>query len=263
MRPLEVTRAGILGTVVVLVAVAVCVRLGLWQLDRRADRLERNAAIAARQAAGPVTLERFPADTAGLTYRRATVRGRLDGERTLVIAGRSYRGQPGVHLYTPVRLGEGAILVNRGWVPAADGATVELASIRDPDTARYAGVLLPLPTADAEPPPPGELRRTWFRVDGAAIRDQLPYPTSELYLLATAGDAGDAGDAGGFGDAGRADIAPVRLGGPALDAGPHLSYAIQWFSFATIFLVGWVVLLLRGRSEPRREHGAAPGDTKA
>jgi cytochrome oxidase assembly protein ShyY1 len=34
---------------------------------------------------------------------------------------------------------------------------------------------------------------------------------------------------------------------PTFDEGPHLSYAIQWFAFATIAVVGGAVLLLRDR----------------
>src|SRR6266487_35375 len=40
---------------------------------------------------------------------------------------------------------------------------------------------------------------------------------------------------------------PRRWPLPALDNGPHLSYAIQWFSFAVIALVGTAVLIRRGR----------------
>lgn len=254
MRPLEVTRAGIIGTVVVLVAATACVRLGLWQLDRRAERLERNAAIAARQQADPVALDRAPVDTAGLTYRRATLTGSLDASRTVVMAGRSRAGQPGVHVFSPIRLADGAVLVNRGWLPAADGATVELAAIPAPDSARYDGILLPFPETGSDRPAPTGFRRTWFRLDGAGIRRQYPYAVAEVYLLATATAMATAT---GPGDAPPADAPPgdarepVRLDPPSLDAGPHLSYAIQWFSFATIFLVGWVVLLLKGRSGPR------------
>jgi cytochrome oxidase assembly protein ShyY1 len=30
-----------------------------------------------------------------------------------------------------------------------------------------------------------------------------------------------------------------------MDEGPHFGYAIQWFSFAIIAIVGWTALLLR------------------
>jgi cytochrome oxidase assembly protein ShyY1 len=48
---------------------------------------------------------------------------------------------------------------------------------------------------------------------------------------------------------------PVRQAAPALDPGPHLGYAIQWFSFATIAIVGWLVMVAkssvtRQRAEP-------------
>src|SRR5690606_13168983 len=127
---------------------AVCVRLGIWQLDRLGQRRERNAALEARLDVAPVTLTGLPADTAGLTYRRARARGAFDGERTIVLPGRSYRGSPGVHVLTPLRLGGSGpgILVNRGWVPAADGATVPLDSLRtaSADTT-VEGILLPFP----------------------------------------------------------------------------------------------------------------------
>ena len=42
-----------------------------------------------------------------------------------------------------------------------------------------------------------------------------------------------------------------RLSPPVLDDGPHLSYAIQWFSFATIILVGSGALMFKRR--PGRE----------
>jgi cytochrome oxidase assembly protein ShyY1 len=40
---------------------------------------------------------------------------------------------------------------------------------------------------------------------------------------------------------------PIPVPLPALSEGPHLSYAIQWFSFATIALVGAAILLRRDR----------------
>lgn len=242
MRPLELTRSGVIGTVAVFVVAVACVRLGLWQLERRSERLERNAAVAERLAAPSVALDRLPVDTVGLTYRRANVDGVVDDDRTLILAGRSHAGQPGVHVYSPVRLGEGAVLVNRGWLPAPDAATVDLAPIRRHDAARYGGVLLPFPDVSVERDRAPEFRPTWFRLDGDAIRAQSPYPLAPLYLLATEGP--DTRDATG----------PLRLAPPTLDAGPHLSYAVQWFSFAAIFVIGWAALLLTRR-------GAGAGST--
>jgi surfeit locus 1 family protein len=252
------TRSGILGTLVVLVVVTGCVRLGLWQLDRRDQKLAHNAAIAERMATDPVILAALPADSMGLVHRSATVHGRFDHDRSFVLMARSYAGAPGVYIFTPLRLDQGAVLVNRGWFPAADAATVDLAAVSRPWEATVTGVLMAFP--DVRDPGAGSgFRQRWARLDGDAIRRQYPYPVAPVYLLDTAGTgAGEVGVAASLPDDADSGRPPVPLAPPVLDSGPHLSYAVQWFSFATIFLVGWVILLVRrtGRSaRPRAARG--------
>ena len=38
---------------------------------------------------------------------------------------------------------------------------------------------------------------------------------------------------------------PIRLDPPARDEGPHLSYAVQWFLFSGVVIVGYPLLLRR------------------
>ncbi len=254
MRPLEITRAGVLGTVAVLVVAAVCVRLGIWQLHRREGRLAHNAVVAARMSADPMEVTEAIRDTTGLTYRRAIIEGEYDGDRTIVLAGRSYREMPGVHVYSPLRLAGGAVLVNRGWAPAADAATVDMAGFRLRGPIRVEGILMPFPDIHVEVQESG-FRTRWFRLAGDAIRRQYPYPVAPLYLLATSPPPTPAsGQAGASSGAERR--LPIRADPPELTGGPHLSYAIQWFSFATIFIVGWIALLLRGSREAPGGGGA-------
>lgn len=257
MRPLELTRRGVAGTVAVLLVATACVYLGLWQLDRRAQRLEKNRIVAQRMAGEAVHLTSAPTDTGGLAYRRAVVEGAVDDDRAIILAGRSLNGAPGVHVLSPFRAGGGAILVNRGWLPAPDGATVDLGPRRLEGTFRAEGVLVPFPAADLPQPPQGFQVR-WFRVDGAAIRRQYPYPVAPLFLRATSQPVPLGGDAvAGAG----ADI-PVPLDPPAMDAGPHLSYAIQWFSFAAIAVIGWAVVVVQQRKDRgavRHSEPEAPG----
>jgi surfeit locus 1 family protein len=225
---------------VVFVVVAVCLRLGFWQLDRREQRLERNEAIAERLAADPIPLDATPADTAGLVNRPARVRGWYDHDHSFALIGRSHMGSPGIYVFTPLRLDDGAILVNRGWVPSPDAATVDLTAIHRPPDPEVAGVLLAFPDIRTHAADEG-FRTRWFRLDGHAIRAAFPYPIAPVYLQATTAE-------GGAG----AGFAPVPLGPPQLDSGPHLSYAVQWFSFAAIFLIGWIALVLH------RSGGRAP-----
>lgn len=234
---MELTRSGMLGTLVVFLVAAACVRLGFWQLDRRDQRMERNAAIAERLAADPIALDAPPVDTVGLVNRRASMGGWYDHDRSFALIGRSHMGMPGVHIFTPLRMADGAVLVNRGWVPAADAATVDLAALHRPPDPEVTGILLPFPDVRTNAADEG-FRDRWFRLDRDAIGAGYPYAIAPVYLQAT-----------GPGDPRGGGIEPIRLPPPELGSGPHLSYAVQWFSFAAIFLIGWAALVVR-RTRP-------------
>src|SRR5690606_40194560 len=69
-RSFTVTPAGLAGSLLVLVAAALCVRLGFWQLDRREQRASHNARLEARLTQPILTLDSPIHDTTGMTYRR-------------------------------------------------------------------------------------------------------------------------------------------------------------------------------------------------
>ncbi len=263
--PLRITRAGLLGSLLVIVVAATCVRLGIWQLHRLGQRRALNARVAARMFASPLDLRHLSDDTAGLSFRAATATGTWDGPRSVVLGARSLNGDPGVYLLTPLRLAEGgAILVNRGWLPSPDAATVDLRPYAVSGAARVRGLLVPMPTGPV--PPTAGVRRVWFHLDPAALARQFSYPVAPLLLQATTAPAtaGASPDGAGARNAGAAPVPgpgsaaaegaaplPHPLPPPSLDEGPHLGYAIQWFSFAAIGLIGWAVLLLRGDKNER------------
>src|SRR5689334_7324682 len=112
------SRRSIVFCVFGLVAAAICVRLGVWQLARLDEKVRRNDSIARQQREAPVALATISRDTGDAHYRPATVTGRFDYEHELVLSGRTHQGSPGVNLITPVRVAgsDTAVLVNRGWV---------------------------------------------------------------------------------------------------------------------------------------------------
>lgn len=234
-RPLSITVPGVLGTIGVFIVAAVCVRLGFWQLERLEQRDAMNAHVAERLALPALPLATSLEDTAGLGYRRVHVHGTLDAGRSIVLAGRSRAGAPGVHLLTPLRLDDGtAVLVNRGWVPSPDGASIDVEAFAA-DSIDGEGFIVPFPSMDAGAAVTAgtlEFQRVWFRVDAAALRRQFPYPISdfEVRLLPQASPGPEP---------------PARLEAPELDRGPHLGYAVQWFSFAAIFVIGWGTMVVR------------------
>jgi surfeit locus 1 family protein len=244
--PITITRAGLIGTIAILIVAVVCVRLGIWQLHRLGQRQERNRLLATRMAGAPLHVTGATRDTTNLIFRRALVEGHYDHDRAIVLPGRSLRGMPGVYVLTPALFpgGRTAVLVNRGWVPAADAVTIPLDSLRRPDEAQLTGLILPFPHTQRKSTRAAAARDTgfqhvWFSPDEEQLRAQFPYTLLPFEVQALPEPGAD-----------RRTI-PVRIDPPEQDNGPHLGYAIQWFSFALIFLVGWTTLMLR-RGEIRR-----------
>ena len=219
----------LLPLVVGVVAAAGCVRLGLWQLDRLEQRRAHNAAVERQRALDLVMLGapggppvRGSADTSGLAFRRATATGRFELERQFVEMARSLHGAPGVYILTPLALADGRrVLVNRGWVYSADARTVDLARLAEAESTTVRGILVPP------------------RSDPRAVRPDTLDPTF-LPVLLRRTDLPSGAPAG-----------LVALPAPAMDEGPHLSYAVQWFAFGTIALVGGVLLYVRDRARSR------------
>jgi len=131
---------------VAVIAAAVCVRLGFWQLHRRTERQARNALIMSRLASAAVDAMGLPHDTAMARFRRVRITGVPDYEHELIFAARSYRGSPGVNFLTPVRIPgrDTAVIVNRGWVYSPDGSTVDENKWRD-TSATFTGYAEELP----------------------------------------------------------------------------------------------------------------------
>jgi SURF1 family len=92
-------------------------------------------------------------------------------------------------------------------------------------------------SSEGDPPGPvgssPEPTTTMSRVDLARIQAELPYPIAPVYLLLQ--DQSPA----------QAEGLPVPAPLPELSEGPHLSYAIQWFIFSLIGLIGYPIILRR------------------
>jgi len=195
-----------------VIVAAGCISAGIWQLDRLAGRRARNAVLAARLALPALEVRRgLSADSA--RQRRVTARGVYDFAAERTWPGRSFEGTPGVALMTPLRLGDGStVLVDRGWVYAPDAFHVDHSAYREADSAAVAGIALIPPRGR------GDVDVSGFLPFVIQLEGRDP--------------------AGGL---------PRRWPPPVFDTGPHLSYAIQWFSFALIALVGTAVMIRKGR----------------
>lgn len=209
------------------------VRLGFWQISRLHEKRARNEVIAAQQRTAPQPLASMPHDTGLVRYRPTSVDGRYDYAHELVLTSRTRRGSPGVELFTPVRIGgsDTAVLVNRGWVYSPDAGSVNQIRWREGDTARVVGYV-ELYSADAGASTAANPRAI-RRVSRSEIEAKIPYPLAPFYVVAI-GDTTNLSH-------------PARRLIPVLGDGSHLFYAIQWFAFAAIALVGAAIVVVRER----------------
>lgn len=220
----------------VVVFTITCVNLGLWQLRRLTQRRELNAKIIARLGEPPIPVTALPRDSSSLHYRQVRVRGVYDYAHQITIVDRSRNGSPGVNIITPVRIPgtDTAVLVNRGWVYAGDGVTTNLPAWREAVSINALGYARPLTVPYPGKPEMERHPRAYRWIAMGALERAIPYPLYPFTVVLEEAKVASAG-------------APPRVPPPPLDEGPHMSYAIQWFAFATIAVVGSVAYL---RSTP-------------
>jgi cytochrome oxidase assembly protein ShyY1 len=219
-----------------LLAAAACAALGNWQLDRLGNRHERNDLLRRNLGSEPVSPDTLltvgrplrPGDE----YARVRVTGHYDASNQLLVRLRPFEGAVGYHVLTPFVSDAGpALLVNRGWVPAAGTTGADLPDVPDAPSGEVtitARVRPSEPASTTGTPPPGQVTR----IDVPGIAKQLPY---DVY--------------GGYGDLTRENPAPrdapEPVPAPEPSEGPHLAYAFQWFLFGLLALGGLVVLARR------------------
>jgi surfeit locus 1 family protein len=123
-------------------------------------------------------------------------------------------------------------------VYSPDALSVDLSRWREPAEASMVGYVEEFSSAGRGVPRSTTNPRAWHRLDGTQLSKSFPYPIEPYYVVALPRGAQ------------RAD-APVRLSLPELSEGPHRSYAIQWFSFAAIALIGVSSLIWQDRRARR------------
>jgi surfeit locus 1 family protein len=249
--PKLLTGRWLIGHIVVLLALIILINLGLWQLRRLEQRRTLNTTILAGLNAPLVVLTGQPVDPEALNRRRVSVTGTFDNGAAIAIRNRPFQGQPGVRLVTPLRIKDSdqAVLVDRGWIPQENAdptrwgiydvtGEVKIVGLAYAGQPRPEGYLIP-----SDPTPgPGQTRLdTWFRVDIDRIQEQISYPLLPIFVEQSPA-------------VGIVSTTPPRQEenvNITLDEGPHLGYALQWFTFALILVITYAVLirqeLKRGR----------------
>ncbi len=249
------------GHLLALTLVTIFIIAGFWQLNRLQEVRAGNAVALERADMQPLTISDSGAHSALLSagagaaeleLRRAVATGSYEPESELLLRSRSWNGQPGWHLLTPLRLADGSLLlVNRGWVPY-DQDTVPVSIAAPPEgTVTVSGVLRAsqIPPAGfaasfaPRDPAEGVLSAAWY-IDLERLGElQLPGLLPGAWLLLQEQNP-----------VSEAEL-PMLVQPAAIDDGPHLGYAIQWFAFAAVGIIGYALLMRKLLSDTAKNQG--------
>ena len=228
-----------------LLAAAGTARLGVWQLDRAAQKIALHEAMLARGALPPLDraqLPHTPEEAVALQHRRVLLQGRWVASRSIYLDNRQMNGQPGFFVVTPLQLADGdVVLVQRGWIPRNMQSREQMAPFDTPAglvdiEGRIAPSVPRLYEFDAAASGPirqNLLVADFARETGLALR---PLLVVQLDASVSASDG------------------LRRQWAPAVpDVSTHYGYAVQWFALSALItgLYVWFELIRPRRRRSR------------
>jgi surfeit locus 1 family protein len=229
---MNTARSLILPTVFALVAFAILVSLGVWQVQRlhwKEDLIARvNARLDAPPGAAPGPAAWPTLDLAALEYAPVTVSGTFDAAREAYVVHtltepKGKHGGIGFLVMTPLLTAEGwTVYVNRGFVPRDDKLPAARAGGGTSGRATVTG-LLRAPRMRAWFAPADDIAgNAWFSRDPALYAAAYGAPSAEVapYIVDASFDPSLPGG--------------LPQGGETVVDFPnsHLGYAITWFGLA-------------------------------
>jgi surfeit locus 1 family protein len=225
----------------VTVAVAGTARLGVWQLDRAAQKIRLEQAVNERANLPPLPPEQLahrPEVAEAQLHRRVALSGRWMPAHTVALDNRPLHGRAGFVIVTPLELAPGdAVLVQRGWVPRDAHDRTRLPVLdTPPGDVRVQGRIAPWPSHRfelAEAAEHGPIRQN---LDAAQLAREAGVGLRPLSLLQLDGSDGR-----------NALVREWPV--PSQDVWKHHGYALQWFALSALIagLTVWYRLI-----RPRR-----------
>ena len=218
--------------------------LGNWQWVRYQERSATNAAVAAGDAAVPVSVTEVAprpviprrageAPPASAEWTRVAVTGRYDSSQEILVRGRTVNGSVGFEIVTPLVLPDGtAVLINRGFLPAPPGDALARPTVpaAPPGEVSVTG-RMHLSESRPRPVQRRDGRLEVRRITVPQLAGELPYPVFNAYVLLTEQTPAAAPEL---------TTIPIRT----QNAWQSGAYAWQWWLFA-VLTVGWFAWSIR------------------
>jgi cytochrome oxidase assembly protein ShyY1 len=222
-------------------AAATMVGLGLWQLDRYHLRSAINARIDGAAARPPVPLREV---ASGVAWTRVTVTGHYDAAHEILARSRTVEGRVGFEIVTPLVLDDGsAVLVDRGWIAPAEAGAAAVPPV-PPAPAGEVTVVgrLHAPESRADRLELMDGHLSVRRIAPAHLAPALPYPLYPAYVTLESQTP-------------PADPVFVAIAPDHENAAMNAGYVVQWWAFAGLTLAGLGYLVVR---EARVRAGLIP-----
>lgn len=225
---------------------ALTARLGLWQLDRAAQKQAIQASIDARRdlpALQASELAHTLEAAADQHHRRIELEGRWLADHTVYLDNRPMDGRVGFVVLTPLLLSDSsAVIVQRGWLPRDALDRTRIVPYSTPEgRVRVGGRIAPAPGRlyEFDGEASGPIRQNVDLANFARETRLALHPLSILQLAEP-----------GLVDDGLRRQWPVITA----DVHKHYGYAFQWFALSvlTIALYVWFQLI-RPRRRAARE----------
>ncbi|MDR6664100.1 SURF1 family protein [Rhizobium sp. 1399] len=227
--------------ITVLIALAILISLGTWQVERLHWKEGLLADIAERRAAAPVPLadiEAMAAQGGDIEYRTVTATGRYINNKERHFFA-TWRGQTGYYIYTPLQLADGRYLfVNRGFVPYENKEPEMRMQGQLTDQQTVTGLArAKLPGKPSSLVPDNDVAKNifyWKDLDVMASSVDLDKADVLPFFL----DADSTPNPAGFPIGG---VTQVDL------PNDHLQYAFTWYGLAAVLLVVVAISWFRPR----------------
>ncbi|WP_431963138.1 SURF1 family cytochrome oxidase biogenesis protein [Nocardia sp. bgisy134] len=227
--------------------------LAPWQLGKNTATEHRNQLIADSVRADPVDVTTVLAatDDERTEWRRVTATGSYLPDSTVLVRLRHLDGAPGYAVLAAFRLTDGrTLLVDRGLVAGVDG-TSRPPQIQEAPAGeqRLEGRIRMSEGVSADKTPlTQDGYRQVYSIDTAQESEVLGQPLTPI----------PAGERGGYLELSENQpgaFTPTPL--PQLDAGPYLSYGLQWLAFGVMAPLGLGYFVYAELRERRKEKAAA------
>lgn len=214
----------------VLGGLAILIGLGTWQMERRVWKADLIATMDARLALPPIPVTDFVAKGARDDYRPVSASGTFRHDQEMYLAARSYKGQLGYHVVTPLVLdgSQTAVLIDRGWVPSDRRAPASRAAGQVVGPVTLIGIARQQTKPGLFTPDNRPDQNQWYWADLPAMAAHAGLAQVAPLLL----EAGTAENPGG-----------LPIGGQTFINLPnnHLQYALTWYSLAVVLVVIYFV----------------------